>query len=89
MDRRSFLKYLGIGLVAPKIIFDMGANLHKQPEYFGRYRVLDEDELIATSGWVDDGTLFKRQALIWPKGYEGVWTGTIKVNPTLNGVITF
>lgn len=34
MDRRSFIKLLGgtaITVVTPKLIFDLGANLHKLP----------------------------------------------------------
>lgn len=47
MNRRDFLKALGIGVTvaaAPKFIFDIGANLYKiKPEFISLQHIIDQN----------------------------------------------
>lgn len=59
MNRREFLRFLGVGAVsaaAPKFIFDMGANLYKQ-----------RSEIFIHQGWIDG-----ERYLVTPKNIYSV-----------------
>lgn len=90
MNRRDFLKMLGIGaatVAAPKFFIDMGKNsrlytlkgLYDHPRWESPYLTYDIPPNLIYM--INTGNI------AWPVQYDGYWKGDIKINPSYHGVI--